>query len=285
MKKRPATPKKITKRKPVKKLIQQAAKRLRKSNHDPRLHKSRLGSMKEPDAVCVTICTPAYEHLRKPAIAAFKKHLGLPVIVIDCADEDGFASKMQLDLLIGPRKIVFCDIDWRPLREFPKVWESGEWCAVRDYGASHPDTFASHDIKVHKLDHLSYWNSGFFTCDLSKPWHQAVFVTARAIWRDVQEKKRKRVGDFGDQFYLNAAMVELGMLASLLPAGYNWLHRYMSNGMRGFQPRVIHAVHAAGYGLGEKGTHLAAFESMFNYPVSPLCDGVAAEFNAMATEL
>ena len=241
--------------------------------------------MHEPDAVCVTIVTPKYEHLRAAGVAAMKKYLGLPVIVITGDDEDGYSMKMKLDLLVGPRKIVFCDIDWRPLRPFPQVWESGHWCAVRDYGAAHPDTFVSHDIEVHNLDGLSYWNSGFFTCDLANPRHAAVFSTARAIWRDVQEKKRPRVGDFGDQFYFNAAIKELGVNVTLLPASYNWLHRYLEHGMRAFAPRIIHAVHAAGYCVEEKLGHLQAYQAMYSYEDNPLCESVAREFIAISTEL
>ncbi len=272
---RPATPKKTTNRKPAAKLIV----------HDPRLHESRLGSMNEPDAVCVTICTPKYEHMRDAAVMAFKKYLGLPVIVIDCADEDGYARKMQLDLLVGPRKIVFCDIDWRPLREMPKVWESGQWCAVRDYGALHPDSFASHDIEAHGMDAFSYWNSGVFTCDLANPQHVAVFSMARAIWRDVQEKKRPRVGDFGDQFYLNAATREIGVSVQLLPVAYNWIRGYAEHGTFPYIPRIVYAAHAAGVPVAEKLSHLSMMEVAYGFQCAPICRGVAEEFLATGVEL
>jgi hypothetical protein len=285
MKKGP--PRRKTKKKPLKKIIHRATKRLKKSiaAHDPRLHESRLGSMREPDAVCVTICTPKYRHLLTDAVNAFKQYLGLPVLVIECDDADGYARKLQLDMLAGPRKIVFCDLDWRPIRPLPKVWESGAWCAVRDHGYKHPHSFASHDIEAHGLDALSYFNSGFFCCDLANPAHSAVFSMARAIWRDVQEKHRPRVGDFGDQFYLNAALQELRVAAQMLPVAFNWIRGYVEHGMFPYIPRTIYAVHAAGVPVVDKLDHLTMMQQAHGYNVAPICHGVAEEFLAMGVEL
>lgn len=253
--------------------------------HDPRLHESRLSGMAEPEAVCVTICTPAYAHIREEAVAAFRKHFEMPVLVLECADAEGYETKMKLDLLVGPRKMVFCDLDFRPVRRFPPVWQSGAWCAVRDHGHKHPKSFASYDIEAHGLDALSYFNSGFFCCDLSKPQHAAVFATARAIWRDVQQGRRPRVGDFGDQFYLNAALKELGISLNLLPVSMNWLRGYAEHGMFPYVPRVIYAVHAAGVPLAGKQAHLRVMEEAHGYPVAELCDSVAREHLALSVEL
>ena len=241
--------------------------------------------MAEPDAVCVTICSPKYRHLLPEALTAFKKHLGLPVIMLESEDADGYARKMQLDLLIGPRKVAFCDLDWWPIREVPKVWESGQWCAVRDHGYKHPASFASHDIEAHKLDRLSYFNSGFFCCDLANPQHAAVFKTARAIWRDVKERKRPPVGDFGDQFYLNAAVQELGVPAQMLPLGFNFVRGYVEHGMFPYVPRGLYAVHAAGVPVADKLAHLQMMQQAHGYEVAPICAGVAEEFLAMGVEL
>ncbi|MFZ2276763.1 MAG: hypothetical protein WAW39_03145 [Prosthecobacter sp.] len=253
--------------------------------HDPRLHQSRLSGMVEPEALCVTICTPAYAHMREEAVAAFRRHFGLPVLVIECADSEGYETKMKLDLLVGPRKMVFCDLDFRPIRSFPPVWQSGAWCAVRDHGHKHPSSFASYDIEAHGLDALSYFNSGFFTCDLSKPQHAAVFSTARIIWQDVQEGKRPPVGDFGDQFYLNAAVRQLGISISLLPVSMNWLRGYAEHGMFPYVPRVIYAVHAAGVPLTGKLSHLLFMEQAHGYAAADLCDSVAREHLALSVEL
>lgn len=252
---------------------------------DPRLHQSRLAGMAEPEAVCVTICTPAYAHLRDEAVTAFRKHFGLPVLVIECADAEGYETKMKLDLLVGPRKMVFCDLDFRPIRSFPPVWQSGNWCAVRDHGHKHPNSFASYDIEAHGLDALSYFNSGFFTCDLSKPQHAAVFATARAIWHEVRQGRRPAVGDFGDQFYLNAAVREVGISLSLLPVSMNWLRGYAEHGMFPYVPRVIYAVHAAGVPLAGKLQHLLFMEQAHGYAVAELCDSVAREHLALSVEL
>ena len=252
---------------------------------DPRLHPSRLSGMAEPEALCVTICTPAYAHMREEAVTSFRKHFGLPVLVIECADSEGYETKMKLDLLVGPRKIVFCDLDFRPVRSFPPVWQTGAWCAVRDHGHKHPSSFASFDIEAHGLDALSYFNSGFFTCDLTKPQHAAVFATARAIWREVQEGKRPLVGDFGDQFYLNAAVRQLGVAMHLLPVSMNWLRAYAEHGMFPYIPRVIYAVHAAGVPLAGKLSHLLYMEQAFGYAAADLCDSVAREHLALSVEL
>jgi hypothetical protein len=270
---------------PVKPTTQRLEKIPTPKPRDPRLHASRLATMAEPEALCVTICTPAYAHLREEAVTAFRKHFGLPVLVIECADAEGYETKMKLDLLVGPRKIVFCDLDFRPIRKFPPVWQTGGWCAVRDHGHKHPNSFASHDIEAHGLDALSYFNSGFFTCDLTKLQHAAVFSTARAIWREVQAKKRPPVGDFGDQFYLNAAVCEIGVRVNLLPVAYNWLRGYAEHGMFPYIPRIIYAVHAAGVPLAGKLSHLLMMEQAHGYAAAALCDSVAREHLALSVEL
>lgn len=111
----------------------------RPTRHDPRLHASRLGEAKTHEAVVVTICTPAYAHLREDAVKRFKAYFGLPVQVIEADDKDGYATKLMLDLYCGPQTVIFCDLDWWPVRPIPaQVWQNGSWCAVRDHGHKHP---------------------------------------------------------------------------------------------------------------------------------------------------
>lgn len=258
----------------------------RRTRHDPRLHASRLGKAKEPQAIVVTICTPAYAHLREDAVKRFKQCFGLPVQVIEADDKDGYATKLMLDLHCGPQTVIFCDLDWWPLRPIPpQIWQSGAWCAVRDHGHKHPNSFASHDIAKHRLDALRYFNSGFFVCNLGNPQHVAAFKLARAILGDVRNGKRPKVGDFGEQFYLNAAVQEYGVPLNLLPVGFNWIRGYAEHGMFPYVPRVVYGVHAAGVPLAGKHEHLLAMEKVFGHACAPLCAGVAEEHIAMSVEL
>lgn len=261
-------------------------KRRSKPAHDPRLHVSRLGKVAPPDAVVVTICTPAYAHLREEAVKRYRRCFGLPVVVIEADDGSGYDTKLLLDQFCGATTLIFCDLDWWPLREIPaQVWQSGAWTAVRDHGHKHPDSFASHDIEKHKLDALRYFNSGFFVCNLYNPQHAAVFKLARAIRRDVKSRVRPIVGDFGEQFYLNAAAHELGIPMNLLPMSFNWIQGFAEHGMVPYIPRVVYGVHAAGVPVERKLPHLLAMEQVFGHPAAPLCDGVAQEHIALSVEL
>lgn len=254
--------------------------------HDPRLHASRLGKVAIPQAIVVTICTPAYAHMREDAVKRFRECFGLPVLVIEAEDVAGYDMKLMLDLYCGPKTVIYCDMDWWPLRPIPpQVWQSGAWCAVRDHGYKHPHSFASHDIAKHKLDALLYFNSGFFVCNLANPQHVAVFGLARSLLADVRAKKRPRVGDFGDQFYLNAAVQEYAVPLNLLPVSFNWIRGFAEHGMFPYVPRVVYGVHAAGVPLAGKLDHLRTMEQAHGHECAPLCAGVAEEHIALSVEL
>lgn len=195
----------------------------------------------------ITVVTPSYRHLEKDAVRLFKKHSGLPVKVIRAKDKDGFMAKLDLDKHLHGQKIVFFDVDFWLIRKVNfEAWDFRYWCAVHDSAVFNPHAFPNTDCGLFKMDKLRYFNSGFFTCDLSRKDHRAVFQKARKIAAAVQSKRMPRPVDVTDQFYINKAIQDLNVGINLLPLKFNYYHLASAWGQIPYIPRDIIGLHAAG---------------------------------------
>lgn len=219
-----------------------------------------------PPLLGVTVSTPGYAELSREAVARARRHLGIPVQVIECEDHAAFKTKLQLDLLCPRTRCVFFDADWWAVREMDfSRWDGRAWMAVHDPGVFHPQAFPGHDCEVLGLDAGSYFNSGFFLWDNGRREHRAVFARARQLAREIHAGKRAMLHDWGDQSLLNAGVQGGGVGVNLLPFGYNYM-RFMVQG-RSFPwtPAEVHAVHAAGFKGAEKLRHLQCAAEFLGY--------------------
>ncbi len=218
----------------------------------------------------VTVVTPAYRHLEAKAIRAFKQHSGLEVQVLRTNDKAGFENKIKLDRLCGRRPIVFFDVDTRVLRALDLSRWRGDWLAVHDPAVFIPHTFPHDDCESHKMDKASYWNSGFFACDLRRAEHREVFRRARRHRDYVEYGRLEKPVDWTDQFYLNLAAQEIGLPVTLLPFAFNMYVHAVKHGGREAFPRHVVVAHAAGFPLAEKATALDAMEVIFGGEVTAM---------------
>lgn len=222
----------------------------------------------------VTIISPSYESVGREAVRRMKKFSGLQVKVIECSDEEGFETKLNLDMIMDRGKFVFFDSDYWLLRELPlDSWDGSAWLAVNDPGVFAPYAFPFSDCKREGMDREKYWNSGFFCCDTRRPEHRAVFQEARALRKRVLNGTAKKPDDFGDQYYLNMACQKLAVPMVLLPFVFNFYRHMISGGCFPFIPAEVIGLHAAGVpvkakkqGQEDKLTHLNYMSKALSYP-------------------
>lgn len=252
---------------------------------------SRLGRPRRlaPELRCegpvgVTLVSPGYEHLAEEAVRRFRVSTGLSVLVLHVEREPSYAAKLNLDLLVAPRPIVFFDVDLWMLRphEFAPLAGSGRFGAVPDAGAWNPRTFPYADCEREGWDRADYFNSGLLVCDLARPEIRAVFAAARKRLADCHAGRQEAPADYGDQYFLNWAVRQQPGLLRRLPLELNFYKRVVDGGNYPHLPREIIGLHAAGIPLGEKLAALHAQAAVFGEPVLPMCPQAEAHFATLA---
>lgn len=212
------------------------------------------------DVIGVTIVSPKYQHLVEPAITQFKKHTKLNVVVLYASDESAFSQKLNLDLLIGPRKIIYFDVDLWFIRDFDfsKLVTNGKFNAVPDPMAmvpemdSGPPPFPFADSRREGWDHDSYINSGLFVCDLANPDIRLIFSDARQALEDCHAGKIETPVDWTDQYYFNHALQKRLHLLNPLDFKFNFFKFAVDWGGYPYIPRDVVGLHAAGVPLAHK---------------------------------
>jgi hypothetical protein len=210
----------------------------------------------------LTVTTPSYNKLTAEACKRFEKNTGLKTRVeIAPTDDDGFPAK--LELWRTKADAVFFDSDlWviRPI-DFSKL---PDWSVVHDPCVFHPDSFCFKDcqqpFEEGGLLRDRYFNTGMMKVDFRKPLNREVFKRAAKIAAKVKAGKAWKPHDTTDQYYINRAVLELGVSVTLLPYSFNYYHKAVEWGVLSFTPREVRCLHAAGYPLKRK---LAALRSQF----------------------
>lgn len=212
----------------------------------PAVHKTTR--IMSEGAIGVTIVSPKYAHLAEEAVTRFRRCAGLDAVIVWSEAEPAYAAKLNLDLLIAPRPIIFFDADlWflRPV-EFREVAASGRWCAVPDPCATHPETFCGKDVTASRWEPATYFNSGLFACDLARPEIRQVFADARARLEAVHSGAAPAPADTTDQYYLNWAVQQQPPLFKPLPLHLNFFMVAAHHGSLAHIPAEITGLHAAG---------------------------------------
>jgi hypothetical protein len=202
----------------------------------------------------VTLVSPRYMHLAEEAVSRFRKWTGLDAVILWSEVEPAFAAKLNLDLLVAPRPIVFFDVDLWLLRpvDFRPLAESDRWCAVPDPCAWNMEGFPGVDTAREGWDPDTYFNSGLFACDLSRPEIRQVFVDARAQLDRVHAGAVTRPVDHTDQYYLNWGVQRRPGLLKPLPLEMNFYHVSIAHSGVRYVPVPLTGLHAAGLPVERK---------------------------------
>lgn len=226
--------------------------------------------------IAVTVVTPSYRHLEKDAVKRFKKHSGLPVKVVRCADKDGFMTKLELDRFCGRNRIVFFDVDYWLLRRVSfEKWDASTWFAVHDSAVFNPHAFPHTDCEQFGMDKMRYFNSGFFVCNLALQSHRNVFQTARRLQSRVSRGSLAVPTDKTDQFFFNKAAQDICVPLHLVPLKFNYYHKAAQWGQLPCIPRDIYGLHAAGEPAQNKLAALQAQEKVFGCEIGYLLPDAA----------
>lgn len=202
--------------------------------------------------VGVTIVSPSYAHMAAEAVGRFQRNSGLEVITLHVTGEPSFAAKLNLDLLVAPRPIIFFDVDWWLLRKFDFAdLGTSSFQAVHDPGVN-GDGFPVLDCKREGWTGEQYFNSGFFACDLGRPEIRRVFADARARLAACHDGTAAKPADYGDQFFLNWAVAQQPGLVHLLDCRMNFFKSAVDWGYFPYIPGGIIGLHAAGLPVNQK---------------------------------
>jgi len=196
----------------------------------------------------VTLVSPRYLYLAQEAVSRFRKCTGLDVVILWSEAEPAFAAKLNLDLLVARRPMVFFDVDLWLLRpvDFGPLAKSDRWCAVPDPCAPNPETFCGRDSIREGWDPATYFNSGLFACDLSRAEIRQVFADARAQLDRVHAGTVPLPADVTDQYYLNWAVQRQAGLLKPLGLEMNFFHVAIEHGGVRNIPVPLTGLHAAG---------------------------------------
>jgi hypothetical protein len=207
-------------------------------------------------AIGVTLVSPRYAHMEQEAVDRFRRNTGLECVIINTGNEKdpAFSAKLNLDLLVAARPIVFFDVDLWILRpvDFRELATSGKWCAVPDPCAHNLGSFCGKDSQREGWDPDTYFNSGLFACDLSRPEIRRVFEDARAQLDRVIVGEVPPPVDSTDQYYLNWAVHQQPDLLKPLPLHYNFFNIAVHHGDVTHIPVPLIGLHAAGVLLPQK---------------------------------
>lgn len=228
--------------------------------------------------IAVTVVSPKYRKVAKEAIKRFKKFTGLTPVVLKAKDgEDAFFTKLALDRLLPRKPIVFFDSDyWLLSQQRMEDLQGDCFFGVHDPATFNPAAFPHTDCQDFGMPKLEYFNTGFFTCDLSKQKHRAVFQRARRIKAQVDKGKFKTPTDKTDQFYINFARLEEKVGLSRLPNSFNFYLKSAEWSQQAWIPRNIIGLHGAGIPAEDKFEKLTDQAKVFDYPFYPMHPEVMA---------
>jgi hypothetical protein len=221
--------------------------------------------------IAVTIISPAYRRVGREAVKRMKRHTGLDVRVIECANKDGFRTKLDLDKLCPKQPILFFDCDlwalrpWQPEEMMPHNCIS----AVHDAAVWNVHTFCHHDAHKYGLDPHRYFNSGLLIWDNRLAQHRAMFQIARRSWNH-QQNGKKHYDDKTDQAHLNFGALQAGVALQWLPIQYNTYCFGIRHGQFSHYPRDIVNLHGAGIPPKEKYERLKIEAQVFGQKIYPM---------------
>lgn len=221
--------------------------------------------------LAVTIISPSYERVGREGVRRMERFSGLKVKVIEVPDADGFATKINLDRMVGKRAVMFFDSDLWSLRkwEADKIIGSGAFLAVHDSAVWNCHTFCHHDSHKHGLDPMRYFNSGLMFWDNRRQEHREIFRLAR---KSSQEHKRgnRHYEDKTDQAHLNYGLLHSGVPLQWLPIQYNTYCFGINHGQFPYYPRDIINLHGAGIEPKRKFSRLKVEASVFGQKIFPM---------------
>jgi hypothetical protein len=220
----------------------------------------------------LTVSTPSYENLATEACKRFEASTGLKARVVRVGtDEDGFPAK--LEMWRTKADAVFFDSDLWVLRktDFSKL---PDWSVVHDPCVFHPESFCFKDcqqpFEEGGLLRDRYFNTGMMKVDFRKPLNREVFKRAAKIAANVKSGKAWKPHDTTDQYYINRAVLELGVPITFLPYSFNYYHKAVEWGVLSFTPREVRCLHAAGYPLKQKMGALRSQARVFGAALQPM---------------
>lgn len=220
----------------------------------------------------LTATTPSYKRLTAEARKRFEKHTGLRTRVWEAqTDEEGFSAKLEIWRTCA--NAVFFDSDLWVLRDtdFARL---PDWSVVHDPCVFHPESFCYKDCQQPfdegGLLRDRYFNTGLMKVDFRKRANREVFRRAAQIAAKVKAGKAWKPHDTTDQYYINRAVLELGIPVTLLPTSFNYYHKAVEWGVLSFPPREIRCLHAAGYPLKRKLAALKAQARVFGAALQPM---------------
>lgn len=219
----------------------------------------------------LTVSTPSYERLTLEARKRFEKETGLRTTVVSASDTNGFTAK--LEIWRSRADTLFFDSDLWVLRktDFSKL---PDWSVVHDPCVFHPESFCFKDCQQPfgegGLLRDRYFNTGIMKVDFRKPANREVFKLASSIAAKVRAGKAWKPHDTTDQYYINRAVLELGISVTLLPYSFNYYHKAVEWGVLSFTPREVRCLHAAGYPLKRKLAALRTQSRVFGAQLQPM---------------
>lgn len=194
----------------------------------------------------ITIFTESHKELAEEAIRRFKKHTGLSVIVIHLNEKrtNNYLRKLHIFKYVDGSAVYF-DADWWMVKDFDfsQFEGSDKFFGVVDPGGDYEKCFVYKDCETHNLDISRYINTGFFI--FNRKHHSGVFESA------IQNSRRYKVSDFGEQTYLNMAIQSDSVILELLDKKFNYLFKRETNLIKG-----VYAFHGAAMPLESKLTEL-----------------------------
>jgi lipopolysaccharide biosynthesis glycosyltransferase len=221
--------------------------------------------------IAVTVISRSYRRVGREAVKRMKKQTGLEVRVIECADADGFQTKLDLDKLCPKKPVLFFDADVWCLREWKPDELATMSClmAVHDPAVWNPYAFCHTDTHEHGLQPLRYFNSGVMIWRNDLAEHRKMFKIARASWRQMQLGKKK-YADVTDQAHLNFGAMESGIPLQWLPMQYNTYCFSVRHGQSSHYPRDIINLHGAGIPTKRKYSELKIEAHVFGQKIYPM---------------
>lgn len=217
--------------------------------------------------VGVTVVSPRYAYMAGEAVERFQKMSGLDVVVLHVGSEPAFAAKLNLDLLLAPRRIVFFDVDYWMLRPFNfSTLPTDRFSAVPDPGVGSKNQFPARDCAREGWAPETYFNSGLFVCDLTMPALRQVFADARARLLACHAGAVESPADWTDQYFLNWAVQQQWEIFNPLPIALNFYKVAADGGNLANIPAQIIGLHAAGVGVERKLAALRQQAAVFGPP-------------------
>lgn len=206
----------------------------------------------------VTLSSPGYDELAEEARKRFMRHTGLQCVVVHTNSNQNYLAKLELPGMFR-QTVVFFDADLWFIRDadLSEFNDQEEFLAAVDPGIHDFHNFPLPDSRALKLDHLKYFNSGFFIWNSR---HHVAFEVARKIMATEKHKLK----DFGEQSSLNAG-VQRNCKLKLISNTYNYLPIAERNNARGFVKHLSPvAIHAAGFFTDQKIAALRYYEAHYS---------------------